>query len=138
MKLFQIEEPDGSPATAPEGTGMAVGIGLSIRNGAAVAVAVGGNAEALPPRDGMADISIKADLSEDDLVTILRQLREQAEKALSQPVTHAVIATEGLELTHAVIVRAAALADLALLDIRSGTALDAAIEAEDIAAVLSR
>jgi len=138
MKLFQIEEPDGSPAAAADGAGMAVGIGLSVQNGASVAVSVGGNAELLPAREGAAKIQVKPDPHEDQLVMTLRALREQAEKALSQPVTHAVIALDGMKLSHTLLVRAAALADLALLDVRDGTALDAAIEAEDIAAVLSR
>ena len=50
MKLFQIEEPDGSPAD-PGAPGAAVGIDISGTR-AEVAIAVGGNAAVLPDRDG--------------------------------------------------------------------------------------
>src|SRR5258708_25445353 len=49
--LFQIEEPDGAPLGEPEGAGVAIGIDLASPR-AVVAVAVGGNAEILPARDG--------------------------------------------------------------------------------------
>ncbi len=57
MKLFQIEEPDGSPLE-PDGPGMAVGIELSPAKGAAVAVAVGGNAELLAGADGATRLAL--------------------------------------------------------------------------------
>ena len=50
MKLFQIEEPDGSPAD-PNAPGAAVGIDVS-GPVAEVAVAIGGNAAVLADRDG--------------------------------------------------------------------------------------
>ena len=52
MKLFQIEEPDGSPVD-PDAPGVAIGIDIG---GAAaeVAVAVGGNAVVLADREGFA------------------------------------------------------------------------------------
>ena len=74
MKLFQIEEPDGSPADAAQGPGAAVGIDLA----GAVAIAVGGNAEILRGREGSAGALPPA----------------RAERSLAQPVTHAVIAAE--------------------------------------------
>ncbi|HZB92280.1 MAG TPA: hypothetical protein VE397_12605, partial [Stellaceae bacterium] len=90
MKLFQIEEPDGSPpADAP---GIAVGIELSAQKGAAVAVAVGGNAELLPGADGERRLAAAALGDEAALTALLMRLRERAEKALARPVTHAVVA----------------------------------------------
>ena len=50
VKLFQIEEPDGSPPD-PDAPGVAVGIHLGGAH-AEVAVAVGGNAELLTDREG--------------------------------------------------------------------------------------
>jgi hypothetical protein len=80
VKLFQIEEPDGSPLEA-EGPGTAVGVALG--DGiAAVAIAVGGNAELL----------VKLPLGEP--AETLTRLRGQAEKMLARPVTHAVIASD--------------------------------------------
>ncbi|MGC2412177.1 MAG: hypothetical protein WA459_05720, partial [Stellaceae bacterium] len=59
MKLFQIEEPDGSPAD-PDAPGVAIGIDIS-GSSAEVAVAVGGNAAVLPDREGFAlDLAVPA------------------------------------------------------------------------------
>ena len=52
MKLFQIEEPDGSPTDAAEGSGAAVGIDIAPGGIGRVAIAVGGNGEILPDADG--------------------------------------------------------------------------------------
>lgn len=135
IKLFQIEEPDGSQE-ASDGFGMAVGIALSRAAGAAVAASVGGNAQLIVIPDG---VGIERALGEDDLSLMLRDLRSLSEKALEQPVTHAVVLIEGFDIPYAVLLRAAAAAEIALLGIRQqGTALDAAIEAEDIAGALSR
>ena len=49
MKLFQIEEPDGSPAD-PDAPGAAIGIDVA-GSAAEVAVAVGGNAALLTDRE---------------------------------------------------------------------------------------
>jgi hypothetical protein len=134
IKLFQIEEPDGAP-DAEDGLGMAVGIELSRAGGASVAASVGGNAELLVrPEPG----GIGGTLTEATLVDLLRDLRSLAEKTVARPVTHAVIRLEGFDLADAAVLRAAAAAGLALLGIkRNGTALDAAIDAEDVAAFLS-
>jgi hypothetical protein len=135
LKLFQIEEPDGPP-DAEDGLGMAVGIALSRAHGASLAAAIGGNAELLvpPEPDGLDGAS-----SEAALTTLLGELRSRAEKLLARPVTHALIRLDGIDLADSVVLRAAAKADLALLGIRrGGTAMEAAIEAEDLAAVLSR
>jgi hypothetical protein len=133
IKLFQIEEPDGSPDAA-DGLGMAVGIELS-RGGVAVAASVGGNAELLvQPETG----SLAHNLTEAALSDLLRDLRALSEKAVARPVTHAVIRLAGFDLTDDAIVRAGARADLAVLGVRrDGNALDAAIEAENIAGILS-
>src|SRR5579883_1554665 len=52
MKLFQIEEPDGSPGDAAQGRGAAVGIEIAGGGIGRVAIAVGGNGEILPGADG--------------------------------------------------------------------------------------
>jgi hypothetical protein len=96
MKLFQIEEPDGSPLEA-DGPGMAVGIELSPAKGAAVAVAVGGNAELLAGADGAARLALPAPGDAAALGALLLALRERAEKALARPVTHAVVASDALD-----------------------------------------
>ena len=88
MKLFQIEEPEGAPLSA-EGAGAAVGIEMA-DGSAAVAIALGGNAEILPGADGERRLAT----AEPDLEAILLALRSRAEKQLARPVTHAVIATE--------------------------------------------
>jgi hypothetical protein len=95
--LFQIEEPDGSPLGDPEGPGVAVGVDL---NGAraTVAVAVGGNAEILPARDGAPGPETSAlcgpggAFVPEAVAAALLALRGRAERALGRPVTHAVIA----------------------------------------------
>jgi hypothetical protein len=96
MKLFQIEEPDGPPLDA-EGPGVAVGIELSPRKGAAVAVAVGGNAELLPGADGAPRLALPLPGDQAALGALLLALRERAEKALARPVTHAVVASDALD-----------------------------------------
>jgi hypothetical protein len=96
MKLFQIEEPDGSPLE-PDGPGMAVGIELSPAKGAAVAVAVGGNAELLADADGAARLALGDLRDATALGACLLALRERAEKALARPVTHAVVASDALD-----------------------------------------
>ena len=87
MKLFQIEEPAGAPLSA-EGPGAAVGIDLAAGS-AAVAIALGGNAETLPGTDGERRLATAGQA----LDAVLLALRARAEKQLARPVTHAVIAT---------------------------------------------
>ena len=84
MNLFQIEEPDGSPGPV-DGPGAAVGIHLA--RDAAVAFALGGNAEILA-REALTTPA-----------ETLRALRGRAEKMLTRPVTHAVIAGDDIERT---------------------------------------
>ncbi len=87
MKLFQIEEPEGAPLSA-DGPGAAVGIDLAAAS-AAVAIALGGNAEILPGADGDRRLTTNGRA----LDAVLLALRERAEKQLARPVTHAVVAT---------------------------------------------
>jgi hypothetical protein len=92
MKLFQIEEPDGSPVD-PEAPGVAIGIDISGAQ-AEVAVAVGGNADLLADREGFAlDLAVPAPTAPaDDWRDLFEGARLRAERALAQPVTHAVLA----------------------------------------------
>jgi hypothetical protein len=130
MKLFQIEEPDGSPLDS-DGPGAAVGIALGKGIGA-VAIAVGGNAEILPAADGARAVTST------DLAALLLGLRSQAEKQLSRPVTHAVVALPPIEAGPLAV--AAVEAGLTVLDIvdpgtkpLEAAALEAALRAEDLA-----
>jgi molecular chaperone DnaK (HSP70) len=99
LKLFQIEEPDGSPADDDQ-PGLAVGIDLTTAE-AAVAAALGGNAEILRDRDGNARVAVSAlrqgagAWNGDALRDALLALRARAEKALARPATHAVVAIAG-------------------------------------------
>ncbi|HLI21412.1 MAG TPA: hypothetical protein VKV32_09870 [Stellaceae bacterium] len=129
-KLFQIEEPDGSPAD-PSAPGAAVGIALAKGTGA-VAFSVGGNPEILPSPDG------EPLLEASDLRALLVGLRMRAERQLGRPVTHAVVALPPIE--EGPLALAAEAAGLALLRSNDlGTApienavLEAAVDAEDLA-----
>jgi molecular chaperone DnaK (HSP70) len=108
MKLFQIEEPEGAPPSAGE-PGAAVGIDLAAGS-AAVAIALGGNAEVLPDTTGERRLATTGQAVD----AVLLALRMRAEKQLARPVTHAVIATEsGHAATE--VTAAAAAAGLAVL-----------------------
>jgi hypothetical protein len=153
MKLFQIEEPDGTPL-ASDGPGIAVGIELSAEAGAAVAVAVGGNAELLPGADGALRLPAAALEDEGAVAALLLQLRERAEKALARPVTHAVVALAAPGAgARAAVGAAGPAAGLVLLRVLGSSeaalrapaargvdapVLGAAIQAEDDAAPLAR
>ena len=143
MKLFQIEEPDGSPVD-PNAAGMAIGIFIGGMN-AEVAVAVGGNAAMLRDREGFeAELPVPP-LNDPPEVwqTLFEGARLRAERALGRPVTQAVLAlpsnlqSAGVEL----LVGAAQAAGLNVLrvlgrdDIPAGEApaLAAAVLAEDLA-----
>jgi hypothetical protein len=91
LKLFQIEEPDGAPAD-PDAPGVAVGIDLT-RKWAAVAVSVGGNAVILEDREGLElDLTVPVpSATAERWQTLFEGVRLRAERALSQPVTHAVL-----------------------------------------------
>jgi hypothetical protein len=91
VKLFQIEEPDGSPAD-PAAPGAAIGIDAG-GDLAEVAFAVGGNAVILADRDGFERAlpvpSPEAPLA--DWQALFEGARLRAERALARPVTHAVL-----------------------------------------------
>jgi Hsp70 protein len=153
MKLFQIEEPEGTPLGG-DGPGAAVGIELSTA-GAAVAVAVGGNAEILRGADGaprlpMACLRLgNGAWDQSALGRLLLSLRERAEKALARPVTHAVIALatpdDDARAALAAAAQDAGIGLLRVMDIAAaaalgrgaaadGAVLGAAVQAEDDAA----
>src|SRR3954453_13820182 len=92
MKLFQIEEPDGSPSD-PEAPGIAVGIYVGGAQ-AEVAVAVGGNAMMLYDREGFERGLPTPPLHDppESWQTLFEGARLRAERALARPVTHAVLA----------------------------------------------
>jgi hypothetical protein len=142
MKLFQIEEPDGSPVDA-DAPGAAIGIAL-LATKAEVAVAVGGNAVVLADRDGFAlDLAVPPrGAPEAQWQNLFEGARLRAERALAQPVTHAVVVAASPDAAlDARLEMAAAAAGLSLLRV-VGTAdiaghdapvLGAAILAEDLA-----
>jgi hypothetical protein len=157
MKLFQIEEPEGTPLVS-DGPGAAVGIELSPSAGAAVAIAIGGNAEILPGADGTLRLPLAGARRSDGawdvqaLGKLLLSLRMRAEKTLARPVTHAVIALASPDdAARGALGAAAQLAELGLLRVMDGAAaaalaksagadavvLGAAIQAEDDAAALA-
>ena len=125
MKLFQIEEPEGAPLWA-DGPGAAVGIDLATLS-AAVAIALGGNAEILPGADGARWLSTDGQA----LDVVLLALRARAEKQLARPVTHAVIATpdgrSGAALATAA--KAAGLAVLRVITQRAAAGADTGTDA---------
>jgi hypothetical protein len=91
MKLFQIEEPDGSPGD-PDAPGAAIGID-ACGGCAEVAVAIGGNPVTLADRDGF-ERSLPVpgpDAPLADWQTLFEGARLRAERALGRPVTHAVL-----------------------------------------------
>lgn len=107
MKLFQIEEPEGAPLES-DGPGAAVGIDLGPAS-AAVAIALGGNAEILPGADGGRRLPCG------DLTPTLLALRSRAEKQIARPVTHAVIAADGESAAIEAAARGAGLTILRLI-----------------------
>lgn len=141
MKLFQIEEPDGSPGD-PDAPGVAIGIDIGGPQ-AEIAVAIGGNAVVLADRDGFVlDLSVPPQLAEAELWrTVFEGARLRAERALARPVTHAVVAVEAAPgpAFAETLREAAAAAGIALLRVEvpasGGTppAVAAAILAEDLA-----
>src|SRR6185295_6778954 len=143
MKLFQIEEPDGSPAD-PDAPGVAIGIDLTGAY-AEVALSVGGNAAILTDREGFAlDLAVPVlEASTDDWQHLFEGARLRAERALAQPATHAVVAL-AVPAAAAIVERlgrAAETVGLKLLEVVQAAAADpeqpracaAAIRAEDLA-----
>jgi hypothetical protein len=143
VKLFQIEEPDGSPID-PDAPGAAVGIDLGGAR-AEVAIAVGGNAAVLSDREGFAlDLAVPAPTAPPEAWRELFEgARLRAERALARPVTHAVVmfAADAAPGFAERLRAAAEAAGLALLDLMASGAgaggeprvAAAAIRAEDLA-----
>jgi hypothetical protein len=91
VKLFQIEEPEGGPAD-PTAPGAAIGLdasGVEVE----VAFAVGGNAIVLEDRAGFERVlAVPATAAPSaEWRATFEAARARAERALSRPVTHAVI-----------------------------------------------
>ncbi len=137
MKLFQIEEPDGSPAD-PDAPGAAIGIDVSGPRGE-VAIAVGGNAALLEDRDGFeVDLTVPSlTAAMPEWQALFERARLRAERALARPVTHAVVVADGSLAER--LQPAAAAAQLTLLRIATpdtsageSPALAAAILAEEL------
>jgi hypothetical protein len=143
VKLFQIEEPDGSPVD-PDAPGLAIGIDIS-GPAAQVAVAVGGNAVVLEDRAGFAlDLAVPSTAAPaEDWQRLFEGARLRAERSLAQPVTHAVLAVAAAPDAGfaAHLATASTAAGLTLLRIvardargaAEAPALTAAILAEDLA-----
>jgi hypothetical protein len=138
VKLFQIEEPDGSPAD-PDAPGAAIGIDVSGPR-AEVAIAVGGNAALLEDRDGFeVDLTVPSlTAAMPEWQALFERARLRAERALARPVTHAVVVADGSLAER--LQPAAAAAQLTLLRIATpdtsageSPALAAAILAEELA-----
>ena len=140
MKLFQIEEPDGSPADAGL-PGAAIGIDASGAE-AVAAVSVGGNAVVLSDRAEFAR-SLPVPASPDSAAlwqSLFEGVRLRAERLLGRPVTHAVVVLASPQPKAAAILRAAAAAGVetlrlvgaAELPAGDGAALAAARLAEDL------
>ena len=91
MKLFQIEEPDGSPSD-PDAPGAAIGIDAG-GDLAEVAFAVGGNAVILADREGFERaLPVPGpDAPLADWQALFEGAKLRAERALARPVTHAVL-----------------------------------------------
>jgi hypothetical protein len=137
VKLFQIEEPDGSPAD-PDAPGAAIGIDVSGPR-AEVAIAVGGNAALLEDRDGFeVDLTVPSlTAAMPEWQALFERARLRAERALARPVTHAVVVADGSLAER--LQPAAAAAQLTLLRIATpdtsageSPALAAAILAEEL------
>lgn len=143
MKLFQIEEPEGGP-TDPSAPGAAIGIDTS-GHAAAVAMSVGGNAVMLSDSDG-SEIIIPVPAPGAGIAQwqeLFDRARRRAERALTRPVTHAVIVlppasgdaaaaniATAAEQAGLGVLRLAAASDLAA---EMAPALAAAMLAEDLA-----
>jgi hypothetical protein len=108
VKLFQIEEPDGSPIEANL-PGAAIGVDATGAV-AEAAFAVGGNAAMLPDRPEFARISRvpAATAPESDWRALFEGVRLRAERLLGRPVTHAVIVLAAPAAAAGAMLRAAA------------------------------
>jgi len=140
LKLFQIEEPDGSPSD-PDAPGIAIGIDIGGPL-ADVAIAVGGNAVVLTDREGFSIDLAVPEASEPSArwQTLFEGARLRAERVLGRPVTHAVVAVDQSPAPAWIdtLTEAAAAAGIELLRVEVPStgdvpAIAAAILAEDLA-----
>jgi len=138
VKLFQIEEPDGSPSD-PDAPGAAIGIDASGKL-AEVAFAVGGNAAILADREGFErDLPVPgADAPVAEWQALFEGARLRAERALGRPVTHAVLVFVALDPALAAeILRAGEAAEIELLRIVAPGDFAMAARAAEAAAILA-
>jgi hypothetical protein len=143
MKLFQIEEPDGSPVD-PDAPGAAIGIDAG-GDLAEIAFAVGGNAVTLADREGFEQaLPVPGpDAPLADWQALFEGARLRAERALARPVTHAVLvfaaaldpalAAELLQASGAAGIELMRIVSIGNLDAAAAPAEAAAILAEDMA-----
>ena len=140
VRLFQIEEPDGSPVEANL-PGAAIGVDAS-GTVAEAAFAVGGNAVMLRDREEFARILPvpSAAAAETEWRALFEEVRLRAERLLARPVTHAVVVRAAPPSAAGPMLRAEAAAGLEILRLASpsellgedGPALAAARVAEDL------
>ena len=138
MKLFQIEEPDGSPSD-PDAPGAAIGVDAS-GGLAEVAVSVGGNALILADREGFErDLPVPGpDAPLADWQSLFEGARLRAERALARPVTHAVLVFVTLDPALAAeLLRAGEAAGIELLRVLSPADLPGDSAPAEAAAVLA-
>ncbi|HEU0216956.1 MAG TPA: hypothetical protein VFQ90_09860 [Stellaceae bacterium] len=139
MKLFQIEEPDGSPAD-PEAPGAAIGIDAGGEL-AEVAFSVGGNAMILGDREGFERPLLvpgpEAPLA--NWQTLFEGAKLRAERALARPVTHAVLvfAAPLDPALAAELLQASEAAGIELLRLVATDDLDANVSPVEVAAMLA-
>jgi len=138
MKLFQIEEPDGSPSD-PDAPGAAIGIDASGKLVAAAA-AVGGNAVILADREGFErDLPVPGpDAPLADWQALFEGAKLRAERALAQSVTHAVLVFAALDPALAAeLLRASEAAGVELLRIVAPADLSPGNTPVEAAAILA-
>jgi hypothetical protein len=142
VKLFQIEEPDGTPPD-PQMPGVAIGIDAAAAE-IEVAFSVGGNPAILVDRSGFErGLSVPdSSAGRTEWQQLFEAARIRAERALARPVSHAVIVSAAADPNSSASLREAAVAaGLTVLrvigrgDLPPGAnaALTAAILAEDLA-----
>jgi hypothetical protein len=138
MKVFQIEEPDGSPAD-PGAPGTAIGIDAG-GDLAEVAFSVGGNAVTLADREGFERAlpvpGPEAPLA--DWQALFEGARLRAERTLGRPVTHAVLVFAALDPALAAeLLRASEAAGIELLRIVARAELADGTAPAEVAAILA-
>src|SRR5580704_3867482 len=139
MKLFQIEEPDGSPSD-PDMPGAAIGIDAG-GDLAVVGFAVGGNAVTLADREGF-EHALPVPGPDAPLAAwqaLFEGARLRGERALARPVTHAVLvfAASLDPALAAELLQASEAAGLELLRIVTASDLDAGAPPAEAAAIMA-